>query len=295
MCALLRSEETRLLTLTGPGGVGKTRLGLRVAEELAGEFADGVCFVSLAPIREPNLVVPTIARMLGLRELGEKPHSERLGEYLKERELLLFVDNFEQVVQAGPQVAELLAVCPRLKVLATSREVLHLSCERVFSVPPLRLPAAEQLPEGIQTLSEYGAVAFFVQRARIAKPAFRLTEENAPVVAEICARLDGMPLAIELATARLKLISSIHPYFRQYHQSRRCIPWPRWLVRNWCRCLRREDRRLPRLRAGIQMRRGSRWILRRHYQAKYHARLAHRRSNVHARAGRHSHLQLRGR
>jgi predicted ATPase/DNA-binding CsgD family transcriptional regulator len=207
VCALLSSEETRHLTLTGPGGVGKTRLGIRVAEDLAGEFADGVCFVSLAPIREPNLVVPTIARMLGLRELGEKPLSERLGEYLKERELLLFVDNFEQVVQAAPQVAELLADCPRLKVLATSREVLHLSCERVFSVPPLRLPAAEQLPEGIQTLSEYGAVAFFVQRARMAKPAFRLTAENAPVVAEICARLDGMPLAIELAAARLKLIS----------------------------------------------------------------------------------------
>jgi predicted ATPase len=146
-CALLRSEQTRLLTLTGPGGVGKTRLGIRVAEELADEFADGVCFDSLAPIREPELVIPTIARTLGLRELGEEPLSERLGEHLKEKELLLVLDNFEQVVQAAPQVAELLAVCPRLKVLTTSREVLHLSCERVFAVPPLGLPDVEQLPE----------------------------------------------------------------------------------------------------------------------------------------------------
>jgi predicted ATPase len=207
VCALLRSEETRLLTHTGPGGVGKTRLGIRVAEELAGEFADGVCFVSLAPIREPDLVVPTIARTLGLRELGERPLSERLGELLKERELLLFLDNFEQVVEAAPPVAELLAVCPRLKVLATSREVLHLSCERVFPVPPLGLPDVEQLPEDIRTLSEYGAVAFFVERAKLAKPDFRLTEEYAPVVAEICVRLDGMPLAIELAATRIRLLS----------------------------------------------------------------------------------------
>jgi predicted ATPase/DNA-binding CsgD family transcriptional regulator len=207
VCALLRSEQTRLVTLTGPGGIGKTRLGIRVAEELADEFAEGVCFDSLAPIRNPELVIPTIARTLGLRELGERPLSERLEELLKERELLLVLDNFEQVVEAAPRVAELLAVCPTLKVLATSREVLHLSCERVFPVPPLELPDVEQLPEDTRALPEYGAVAFFVQRAGMAKPDFRLTEENGPVVAEICVRLDGMPLAIELAAARLKLIS----------------------------------------------------------------------------------------
>jgi predicted ATPase/DNA-binding CsgD family transcriptional regulator len=207
VCALLRSEQTRLMTLTGPGGIGKTRLGIRVAEELANEFADGVCFDSLAPIRDPELVIPSIARMLGLSELGERPLSERLGELLKERELLLVLDNFEQVIEAASRVAELLAVCPRLKVLATSREMLHLSCEWVFPVPPLGLPDVEQLPGDIRTLSEYGAVAFFVQRARMAKPDFRLTKENAPVVAEICIRLDGMPLAIELAAARLRLIS----------------------------------------------------------------------------------------
>ena len=124
------------MTLTGPGGIGKTAWGY-VAEELADEFADGVCFESLARSGQPELVIPTVARTLGLRELGEKPLSERLGELLKERELLLLLDNFEQVVEAAPRVAELLAVCPHLKVLATSREVLHLSCERVFPVPPL--------------------------------------------------------------------------------------------------------------------------------------------------------------
>jgi predicted ATPase len=207
VCALLRSEQTRLVTLSGPGGVGKTRLGIRVAEELAGEFADGVCFVPLTPVRKADLVLSSIARTLGLRELGEEPLSERLGEHLKDREMLLFVDNFEQVVEAGPQVADLLALCPHLKVLVTSREVLHLSCERVFPVPPLGLPDPKRLVEDSQIFSEYEAIAFFVERAQAFKPDFRLTEENAPVVAEICVRLDGLPLGIQLAAARLKLIS----------------------------------------------------------------------------------------
>ena len=207
VCALLRSEQTRLVTLSGPGGVGKTRLGIRVAEELAGEFADGVCFVPLTPVRKADLVLSSIARTLGLRELGEEPLSERLGEHLKDREMLLFVDNFEQIVEAGPQVADLLALCPHLKVLVTSREVLHLSCERVFPVPPLGLPDPKRLVEDSQIFSEYEAIAFFVERAQAFKPDFRLTEENAPVVAEICVRLDGLPLGIQLAAARLKLIS----------------------------------------------------------------------------------------
>jgi predicted ATPase/DNA-binding CsgD family transcriptional regulator len=206
-CAFLRSKETRLLTLTGPGGVGKTRLGISVAGELADEFADGVCFVSLAPVRESDLVISTIVRTLGLRELGESPLSERLAEYLKERELLLLLDNFEQVVEAAPQVAELVAICPHVKVLATSREVLHLFGERVFPVPPLGLPDLKRLPEDFQTLSGYEAVAFFVERARAAKPDFRLSAENAAVVAEICARLDGLPLGILLAASRVRLLS----------------------------------------------------------------------------------------
>jgi predicted ATPase len=207
VCALLRSEQTRLVTLSGPGGVGKTRLGIRVAEELAGEFADGVCFVPLAPVQKPDLVLSSIAGTLGLRELGEKPLSERLAEHLKEKELLLILDNFEQVVEAAPQVAELLAVCPRLKVLTTSREVLHLSCERVFPVSPLRLPDPKRLTKDHQTFSEFEAIAYFFERAQAFKPDLRLTAENAPMVAEICVRLDGLPLGIQLAAARLRLLS----------------------------------------------------------------------------------------
>jgi predicted ATPase len=179
-----------------------------VAQELAGEFADGACFVSLAPVRGPDLVLSTIVRTLGLKELAESPLSERQAEYLKEWELLLILDNFEQVVEAAPRVAELLASCPYLKVLTTSREVRHLSSERVFPVPPLALPDLKRLPEDVQSLSGYEAVAFFVERARAAKPDFRLSAQNAAVVAEICARLDGLLLGIQLAAARIKLLSS---------------------------------------------------------------------------------------
>ncbi|MGH3087503.1 MAG: helix-turn-helix transcriptional regulator [Rubrobacteraceae bacterium] len=203
--ALLLSEENCLLTLTGPGGVGKTRLGLRAAEDLAPDFADGVRFVSLAPIRDPELVVPAIAQTLGLREAGEKSLLERLKSLLRNKQLLLLLDNFEQVVEAAPVVTDLLKSCPSLKILVTSRETLRLSGEQEFPIPPLELPNPEHLPDS-ETLSRYDAVALFEERARKVKPDFRLTSENAPLVAGICARLDGLPLAIELAAARIKLL-----------------------------------------------------------------------------------------
>jgi predicted ATPase/class 3 adenylate cyclase len=201
---LLR-EEVRLLTLTGPGGSGKTRLGLQVAADLSDAFPDGVFFVALAPITDPSLVAATIAQALAVRETAGRPLLETLREYLQDKQLLLLLDNFEQVVTAGGLVAELLACCPRLKVLVTSREALHLRGEQEFPVPPLALPDLRRLPP-IEALSQYSAVELFIQRAIAVKPDFVVTNENAPAVAEICHRLDGLPLAIELAAARSKLL-----------------------------------------------------------------------------------------
>jgi predicted ATPase/DNA-binding CsgD family transcriptional regulator len=202
---IARRTGVRLLTLTGPGGVGKTRLGIRVAGELAGDFPDGVCFVSLDPVRDPDLVVATIAETLGLKEIGERPLLERLKSYLRDRKLLLLLDNFEHVTQASPDVAELLRACPTLEVLVTSRAVLHLSGEHEYPVSPLRVPDPERFP-GPEETAHYEAVDLFTERARAARPGFRLDGSNTVVVAEICLRLDGLPLAIELAAARVKLL-----------------------------------------------------------------------------------------
>ena len=200
-------EEVRLLTLTGPGGVGKTRMALQVAAELREVFPDGVYFVNLAPIRDPRFVVPTIAQALDLKEIAEQPLLDLLKAFLQGQQLLLLLDNFEQVVSAAIEVAELLAACPQLKVLVTSRMVLHVQAEQEFAVPPLSVPDPRHLPD-VVALSQYEALALFIQRAQSVKPEFQLSNANAQAIVEICQHLDGLPLAIELAAARIKLL---HP------------------------------------------------------------------------------------
>jgi predicted ATPase len=203
-CAALL-DQTRLLTLTGPGGTGKTRLSLQLAAEVAGDYPDGVYFVPLGSIDEAELVAPAVVTALGLRESANQPPAERLMEHLRNRRLLLVLDNFEQVLGAAGLVGELLKAAEGLRVVVTSRATLHLYGEREYEVPPLGLPesAARLDPE---TLSRYEAVALFVERAAAARPDFALTAANAASVAEICTRLDGLPLAIELVAARIKLL-----------------------------------------------------------------------------------------
>ena len=199
----LRRSEARLFTLTGPGGVGKTRLAVQVAAAARGAFSDGVFFVALAAVREPTMVVSAMAETMGVKETRGQPMSTRLIAHLRDRRVLLVLDNVEQITGAGPWAAELLASCPRLSVVVTSRAPLHLRGEHEWPVSPLGLPDPSCLPD-VATVGGCAAVALFVERARAVKPDFQLTDATAAPVAEICARLDGLPLAIELAAARIK-------------------------------------------------------------------------------------------
>jgi predicted ATPase/class 3 adenylate cyclase len=199
-------DGSRLLTLTGPGGTGKTRLALQVAADALTDFADGAFIAALGTITDAGLVPSTIAEALGVHEEPARPLMESLRGHLSDKEVLLLLDNFEQVIEAAPLLSELLGGAPRLKTMVTSREVLGLYGEQEFPVPPLSLPDPRRLPD-ISSLSQYEAVGLFIERAVAARPDFAVTNQNAPAVAEICVRLDGLPLAIELAAAWIKILS----------------------------------------------------------------------------------------
>jgi non-specific serine/threonine protein kinase len=201
-----RLAQTRLLTLTGPGGIGKTRLALQAAAGLLSQFEDGVFVVELAPITDAAIVPAAIAQSVGCRTHGQRPVVEELLEWLSSRQMLLVLDNFEHLPTASEQVSRLLAGSPGLKILATSRAPLRIAGEQEFPVSLLTLPDLKDLPSA-EELAGYSAVALFIQRAREVLPRFELTSLHAAAVAEICIRLDGLPLAIELAAARIKILT----------------------------------------------------------------------------------------
>jgi predicted ATPase/transcriptional regulator with XRE-family HTH domain len=203
---LLNRKEMRLVTLTGPGGTGKTRLALQVASEMRREFEHGVCFVALAVVTDPDHVAAAICRAFNLDSPPSQPPWQTLTAYLQPKKLLLVLDNFEQVLEAISLVGELLAAAPKLKVLITSRAALRLYGETEFQVPPLELPDLHK-PLVRTELINYASIGLFVERAQAVRRDFTLTDENGPVIAEICTRLDGLPLAIELAAPRLRLMS----------------------------------------------------------------------------------------
>ena len=205
------TPPTRLVTLTGPGGMGKTRLSLQVGAELIDHFPDGVYFVTLAPIADPDLIAPAIARTLDVREVPGRALIDHLKDYLRDKQLLLILDNFEQVIDGASLVASLLEACPHLKTLITSRMPLHVRGEKECPLPPLSLPRDDQLhgdEDGLaDTLTQYAAINLFVERAKEVRPDFALTKVNALAIARICDQLDGLPLAIELAAARIKIMT----------------------------------------------------------------------------------------
>jgi len=205
VCTLLRRKEVRLVTLTGTGGIGKTRLAIQAATEVLADFPDGVFFVSLASLRDPALVPSTIAQVLDVKEGGASPFSDLLTADLRDKHLLLCLDNFEHLLPAAPRLSDLLTACPHLTMLVTSRAVLHIQGEHLFPVPPLAVPDLTQRPPTAETVLSSAAVALFLQRAQAIQPTFQLTSTNMRPIASVCIRLEGLPLAIELAAARIPL------------------------------------------------------------------------------------------